>query len=228
MVRPPAFLHALRRKFPNRDLAALRRMLARGSDLAVLQPWTTSGVDRYPALFDALAERLAHIAEPRVLSFGCAGGEEVRALRRRMAGATIVGVDVNPRALDRARRADRDPRSCYLIGDRPPPGDPFDAVLALAVFRHGALERNRVANSRDLLPFARAAEAFARLDTALRQGGLLAWGNAHVRLADLPGGDRYMLEAAFEVPEPSYWLYGPDDRLRAGASEPGGLYRKRG
>lgn len=227
MVRPPAFLRALSRKFPNRDIAALERMRARGSNLVVLQPWTFSTEDRYPALFDALAERLAHSPEPRVLSFGCAGGEEVRALRRRLPHATVVGVDVNPRALDRARRRDRDPRSRYLIGDRPPPGEPFHAVLALAVFRHGALERNHISSSAELMPFGRAAEAFARLDAALKPGGVLAWGNAHVRLADLPNGGSYVLEAAFDAPAPSCWLYAPDNRLLAGASEAGGLYRKR-
>lgn len=220
---------ALYRRWSSGDLVALERSMAAGSALAPMQPWTTTAEDRYPELFDRLAGELAAKADARVLSFGCAGGEEVRALRRRMPAATIVGVDVNPRALSRARRKDRHHRSCYLIGDRPPPGAPFDAILALAVFRHGTLERQRLTSCADLLPFAQAAATFAALDAALRPGGLLAFGNAHFRLADLPGGEHYALVATFdEELARSQPLFGPDDRLIDGASAAGGLFRKRG
>lgn len=235
---PAAFRSALRRipgaralaeLWHNPDFAALAWSQRRGRALAVLQPWTTSDEDRYPALFDALAANLARKDAPRILSFGCSGGEEVRALRRRMPGAAIIGVDVNPRALARARRADRHPGSAYHLGDSPPPGEPFDAVLALAVFRHGALERDGLDSSADVLPFARAAEVFARIDAALKPGGLLAFGNANFRIADLPGGDHYALVSDFpEELAPSFPLFGTDDRRIDGAHAVGGLFRKRG
>jgi SAM-dependent methyltransferase len=212
----------------DRDQLALYLSRKRGSALAVLEPFTATGDDRFPMLFDALADALKGIPEPRLLSFGCADGREVRALRRRMPKATIVGVDVNPRALGRARDADRNPRSCYLIGDRPPPGEPFDAVVALSIFRHRDLEAQGCSNSAEVLPFARAAAVFARLDAALRPGGVLASGDAHVRLADLPGGDHYGLLAESEDLAPSRPLFGPDNRLIEGQSALGGLFRKRG
>ena len=221
------WLRSLVRRWRTPDLAALERSLARGSQLAVMQPWTTSSEERYPALFDQLAGLLDAVEAPRILSFGCAGGEEVRAIRRRLPNATIVGVDPNPRALHRARRADRHPLSCYLVGDRPPPGEPFDAALALAVFRHGELGQQKPERCSDALPFSRAAEIFAAVDAALRPGGVLAWGNAHFHLADLPGGDSYefIAESAdldvFEV------TYGPNDRRVAANGDRGGLYRKR-
>lgn len=209
------------------DLAAIERRQARDTKLAVMQPWTTTAEDRYPALFDRLAELMVSVDAPRVLSFGCAGGEEVRALRQRLPDAVLIGIDVNPRAIARARRADRHARSDYRVADRPPPGEAFDAVLALAVFRHGALERDRRETCTDVLPFATAADCFARLDAVLKPGGVLAWGHAHVRLADLPGAERYTLIETFEELEPSTWLYGPDDRRIEGATAAGGLFRKR-
>lgn len=227
-LSPIPGLRALARRWRNPDLAAPERSLARGSELAVLQPWTTTGEDRYPALFDRLAELLAGTAAPRLLSYGCAGGQEVRALRRRLPDATIVGVDVNPRAIGRARRRDRSPNSRYLVGDRPPPGERFDAVLALAVFRHGSLGVERPERSTAILPFARAAAAFASLDAALRTGGMLAWGNAHFLLKDLPGGNHYVRIAEiadFEVMEVAY---GAEDTRIPTGEERGGLYRKCG
>jgi len=221
-------LRALVRWWHDPDLWALDRSLARGTSLGVLQPYTTTSEDRYPALFDRLAAELAGRDAPRVLSFGCSGGEEVRALRRRLPDAWIVGVDVNPRALARARRRDRHPRSSYLVGDRPPPGQPFDAVLALAVFRHGALRGDKPDGSAGVLPFARVAKAFASLDAALRPGGALAWGNAHFRLADMPGGGRYTLIETTADLDPFEVAYGPDDRRLPPSGERGGLYRKLG
>lgn len=219
-------LRALVRWWHDPDLWALDRSLARGTPLRVLQPHTTTSEDRYPALFDRLAAELAGKKAPRVLSFGCSGGEEVRALRRRLPEAWLVGVDVNPRALARARHKDRHQRSSYLVGDRPPPGRPFDAVLALAVFRHGALGDAKPESCAGILPFARVAEAFAALDARLRPGGVLAWGNAHFRLADMPGGDRYALIEATADLDPFEVAYGPDDRRLPAAEERGGLYRK--
>ncbi|WP_120716297.1 class I SAM-dependent methyltransferase [Tsuneonella amylolytica] len=224
-LRPFSALRAFRRRLHNPDLAALGRMVAGGSDLAVLQPWTTSSEERYPALFDAVAGAFADRPDPRILSFGCAGGEEVRAHRRRLPDATIVGVDVNPRALERARRRDRNPLSCYLIGDRPPPGAPFDAALALAVFRHGEIERHRPDTCTPILPFAAAAATFAPLDAAIAPGGYLGWGHAHFRLADLPGGANYELVDTCGL-EPSTCLYGSDG-FRVEGTGPAGLFRKR-
>ena len=41
---------------------------------------------------DALAERLAGLPEPRILSFGCSSEVEVRALRSRLPQARITGI----------------------------------------------------------------------------------------------------------------------------------------
>ena len=79
---PAAFRSALRRipgaraladLWHNPDFAALAWSQRRGRALAVLQPWTTSDEERYPALFDALTANLARKDSPRILSFGCSG-----------------------------------------------------------------------------------------------------------------------------------------------------------
>ncbi|WP_095012936.1 class I SAM-dependent methyltransferase [Tsuneonella mangrovi] len=239
MLRPPPAiatllkrvpgLQALVRRIENPDHFALEQSIRNGSRLAVLQPYTTSAEDRYPALFDRLARELGSLSEPRILSFGCAGGEEVRALRKRLPRAHITGIDVNPRAVARARRMDRNPRSRYLLADRPLQGETFDSILALSVFRHGTLERETPDSCADVLPFARVAEVLSALDEALRPGGWLAFGHAQFRLADVPATVRFTCETRFpDELAVSTVLYGPDDRLIEGATDSGGLYRKPG
>lgn len=193
----------------------------------LLQPWPTTSEDRYPRLFDAVALRLRDRAAARILSFGCASGEEVRALRARMPEAAILGLDLNPRALAKARAADPSPRSEYRLASAPRPEERFDAIFAMAVFRHGALKRDRPESCAAIMPFSRFEAALCRLDAALEEGGLLAMGNAHFRLSDTGLADRYAVELRSPGQEPaSALLYGQDDRRLDGVRESAVLFRK--
>ncbi len=190
-----------------RTVARLKRRQGQG----VFQHWPHTEVDRYPQLFDALAERLSGIEAPRILSFGCSSGEEVRALRQRLPQARITGVDTNPRAIARARKADADGR--YLLAELPPAGEQFDAVLALAVLRHGDLEAFAPEDCSAVMPFARFAEGVAMLEAALAPGGWLAIFNAHFRFADTDTAARYdvdPLRLTDHVAPDVIW--GPDNR----------------
>lgn len=206
------------------DLRERERLLrSQGQDL--LQPFTDTAEDRYPELFDAIAERLAHLPEPRILSFGCASGAELCALRRRMPGARLTGIDINPREIARARRAD--PQSDYRITAAPLANDRFDAILALAVLRDGRLEHQKPDDCSAILPFARFERALAGLDAVLEPGGLLAVWHAHFRFADTGSAVNYEADR-FRMPEPGQdLLWGPDNRRLDEVSEPRVLFRKR-
>ncbi len=60
--------------------------------------------DRYPELFAQCRERLADRPGVRILSYGCATGEEVFTLARYLPQAEIVGVDINPWCLKECAR----------------------------------------------------------------------------------------------------------------------------
>lgn len=216
---------------------ALRRMvdpglreihrLQRQDAARVLQPFPDTFEERYPQLFDALAERLADVPKPRILSFGCSSGAEVRSLRRRLPDARIVGLDLNRRMIAQARAADPDPRSDYRLADAPQPGEQFDAVLAMAVLRHGALEAERPDSCHAILPFARFAETVAQLDRHLAPGGWLALYHAHFRFRDTPTARHYAADPLRMTDHaPQTLLYGPDDQLLRGMVEPTVLFRK--
>jgi len=190
----------------------------------MFQPYPTTSHNRYPELFDALAERLANLPAPRVLSFGCATGEEVRALRSRMPRARIVGVDANARALSKARAAD--PQGEYRLAARIDPGERWDAILALAVFRHGKLAAESPVDCSPMLPFARFEAGVAMLDACLETGGYLAIGNANFRFRDLSFADRYHVEPPRLAPVPGDPRYGRDNRLLVGETYDELLFRK--
>lgn len=193
----------------------------------LLQPFPDTFEDRYPQLFDALAQRLAHLPQPRILSFGCSSGAEVRALRRRMPDARIVGLDLNRRMIAQAQAADPNPLSTYRLADAPRPDERFDAVLAMAVLRHGVLEAERPASCAAVLPFARFAETIDRLDRHIAPGGWLALYHAHFRFRDTATAAGYSVDPLrMSDFQPQTLLYGPDDRLMTGMVEPAVLFHK--
>lgn len=215
----------LRRQF-SPELRALER-LRHQHDGVLFQPYGTTSEDRYPQLFDALAQRLAHFPAPRILSFGCSTGEEVRALRTRLPNARVTGIDLNPRSLAIARRNDRHPLSDYREASAPLPDDRFDAVLAMAVFRHGVLEAERPEDCSAVLPFARFAEGVAMLDASLEPGGWLALYNSHFRFVDTPTAEGYACDwLRMTDHRPLDLLYGPDNRRLAGMTDDAVLFRK--
>lgn len=219
-------VRALRRTFDPDQREVHRIRNAHGG--SVFQPFPDTFEERYPALFDAIAAGLAGLEAPRILSFGCSSGAEVRALRRRLPGARIVGIDLNRRKLAAARAADGNPLSHYRCAGAVQPGERFDAILALAVFRHGELEAQRPPSCASILPFARFEAGLAMLDVCLEPGGLLAIWHAQFRLADTPLAIRYDDVAVDTCGLGTQdLLYGRDDGRIDGLSEPRALFRKR-
>ncbi|WP_336985800.1 methyltransferase domain-containing protein [Altererythrobacter aquiaggeris] len=207
----------------NADFRAVEQ-LRRDRDQRLLQPFPTTAENRYPALFDAVAQLLADNPEPRVLSFGCSSGEEVRAVRNRLPSARIIGVDINPRMIKMARR--RDPEGDYRLSARPPSHGAFDAIFAMAVFRHGDLEASRPQNCASILSFKQFSEGVSALDDVMVSGGYLAIGNAHFRFADTATARLYdvvPLESAQPAPD---LVYGPDNERLTEVADNQLLFRK--
>ena len=211
-----------------RAIAKLRRQAAGG----LLQPFPDTFEDRYPELFAALAERLGSIDAPRVLSFGCSDGAELRSLRRYLPTAELVGIEINPRVLARAQArlaARPDSRMRYRLASdtRDEPRESFDAILALAVLRHGELEATRPADCTEIMPFAKVAAALADLDARLRPGGWLAVWHAHFRVRDAAATAGYDGESLpFSENDPLDVLYGKDNVRLDGLTNAEVLFHK--
>jgi SAM-dependent methyltransferase len=207
-----------------RPLVALREFV-RGTDARytrllgaisphLFQPFSTTAINRYPALFREARTRVGDSVDTRLLSFGCASGEEVFTLRTYFPNATIRGLDINPRNIARCRaRLSRKPDArvdfvqAGSAADEPTAA--YDAIFAMAVFRHGDLKRHHQ-RCDSLIHFAAFEESLTQLSRCLRPGGLLVLRHANFRFEDTALVGQF--DSVLERPRHADAMaYGPDN-----------------
>lgn len=195
------------------------------------QPYGTTSNDRYPKIFQKVRERMGDGASLRILSFGCATGEEVFSLRRYFPQATIVGLDINPYNIFVCRsrlRKIKDPRIAFSVAGSPAneASASYDAIFAMAVFRHGDL--NKIPpppNSGHRIRFADFEQSVADLARCLKPGGLLVIRHAMFRFADTRVASQFETVLSLDPGEKGP-LYGPDNCNLPGAVDPDIVFRK--
>ncbi|MEI9996636.1 MAG: class I SAM-dependent methyltransferase [Rhizomicrobium sp.] len=162
-------------------LLALRRPRNR------FQPYSAARPDRYPTIFGAARARLGDGPALRLLSFGCATGEEVATLRRYFPRAFIKGIDINPQSIAVCRAAlGGDPHLAFAVaGSTAQEADAsYDAIFCMAVLRHGDLARSRPPRCDHLIRFADFERTVADFARCLKPGGLLALRHSNFRFKD--------------------------------------------
>jgi chemotaxis methyl-accepting protein methylase len=121
--------------------------------------WTA--LNRYPVVFAAAAAAAPDAR--RILSFGCSTGEECVTLAEYFPKAEIIGADINPVNLLKARKHRRDRIRFVYASDRILSGlGGFDAIFCMSVLR-----------SLGHYPFESFEERALFLETLVRPGGLL-------------------------------------------------------
>lgn len=196
-----------------RAVAMLDWMRPRG----LFQPFGYTSDERYPLVFNFVEAQLGDGADLHILSFGCSTGEEVWSLRRRFSQAAITGADISRERIATCRRTlarrGGDPKITFTLAantDAMAPGT-FDAIFAMAVFRHGSLG-TFPPTCRPLLRFAAFEAATAGLVRCLRPGGLLAFRYSNFRFSDTAAAAGFDLLLSLPAPEDTP-VYGRDDRL---------------
>jgi hypothetical protein len=140
-----------------------------------LQGETFTCEDRYPELFEECRRRLAGVAAPRILCYGCATGEEVFSLARYMPQAEILGVDINHWCLAQCakRNSSGKLRFAHRMSKEFAEAAEFDAIFAMAVFQRTE-HRTAGAGPADTgFTFEHFEAETAMLDGKLKAGGLL-------------------------------------------------------
>lgn len=211
----------LARGEPRRSIALLQLRRPDG----LFQPFADTRPDRYPEIFAFVRDTLGDGPERALLSFGCSTGEEAASLRHYFPQARITGIDVNPHNIAKARKI-ADPRMQFEVGSTVEGENTFDAVFAMAVFRHGRLG-SRPRSCAHLIRFDAFERSIAALARAVKPGGLFAIIHANFRFSDTEAAAGFApVLSLTHVPA---WqktpLYGRDNLLTAPARDDG-VYRK--
>lgn len=195
----------------------------------LFQPYTTTSANRYPDELAVVADAL-DTDQPAILSFGCSTGEELVSLRAAFPTARIHGIDVNPLAVRKARKRVAGDAGTTVERRGEAPEGRYDVVLALAVFRHAALN-DAPATCAGVLAFADFEHTVAGLARCVRPGGLLVLRHANFRFTDTAAAadfeavsTGYASAGEGGLPTP---LYGRDDRLIGTEPRDDGVYRRR-
>jgi 2-polyprenyl-3-methyl-5-hydroxy-6-metoxy-1,4-benzoquinol methylase len=134
--------------------------------------------NRYPEIFAAAAALLPGAL--RILSFGCSTGEECVTLADYFPAALIIGTDINPLNLLKARKFQSERiRFVYAVDRVLKRLGTFDAVFCMAVLR--TPKRKRIGKH---YPFELFEERALFLETLVKPGGILVIHNATYRFSD--------------------------------------------
>jgi SAM-dependent methyltransferase len=193
-----------------------------------------TSANRYPRIFALLGERLRGVPSPRILSFGCATGEEVFTLREYLPQAHVKGVDINPaniaRCLERRRDSGGDPLAEFEVAGTAAGETPgsYDAVLAMAVFQRPQLKTDpSIASCEKFIRFADFELAVAELASCVKPGGYLAIAHSAFRFADTAAAADFSFEMAIEPPAVFFPRFDRDNRRIPGLAPEQVVFRRR-
>lgn len=186
----------------------------------LFQPHNDTFEDRYPEIFSWLRNQIEDSEGVRLLSFGCSVGDEVFSLRSYFPRASIVGVDISRGNISECRRR------CTSRGDerirfvRAGTVDHeldahCDAVLCMAVLRHGDLGYSRPASCEHRITFEAFDSTVVQLARCLKMGGYLVIEHSNFRFRDSSCAKDFDVEAIRQLPryDRPTPLYGPDNLL---------------
>ena len=181
-------------------------------------------MDRYPAIFSICRDYLSGRPNLRILSCGCATGEEVFTLRRYFPEAFLVGVEINRHSLSIAKRRTADDRMVFLSPDTETIQalGPFDAIFCMAVLQRQStrVERERTPSLKKIYPFEKFDDKVMELDSWLKPSGLMIVHFSQYLFSDSSVAPRYTpLPSARNIPDTTLRFDRKSQQL--GVSPPG-------
>ncbi len=200
----------------------------------LFQHRTVTEPDRYPGVFHFLREQVRARSDLRILSFGCATGEEVFSLREYFPQAFIKGIDINRDniATCRARHCERgsDPSLVFDQGHSAAnePADSFDAVLCMAVFVRPQIKNRAVTTCAPHLRFADFERVITELAACVKPGGYLVLRSSMFRFADTRVASGFSHVRTMPLLEPGFPQFGPDDLILPDTGQEEVIFRKQG
>ena len=161
------------------------------SQNGLLQSAPTTQLNRHPDIFEALGARFKD--EPiRLLSFGCSTGEECQSLSTYLPNATIIGVDVNKKSIEKAKSKFAseklsfyhiEAKSLHTLGK-------FDVITAISVLCRYP-ESKLIQNIDSVFPFSIFEMSVGYLDQVLNPKGYLFIRSSNFRFMETEYHKKY-------------------------------------
>jgi hypothetical protein len=200
----------------------------------LFQPYNDTSEDRYPEVFTWLQREVEDSGNVRLMSFGCSVGDEVFSLRHYFPDAHIVGIDISRGNISECRRRQQregDERMRFLraASSDHEPNEHYDAVLCMAVLRHGDLGHSRPSSCKDHITFEAFDMTVSQLASCLKAGGYLVIEHSNFRFSDSSCANQFDVVAKRQLPahDRPTPLYGPDDLLLMDQEYEEVIFRKR-
>lgn len=156
--------------------------------IPIAQPSIASWINRYPEIF---LESAAYFRKPiRILSFGCAKGEELSSINMYFDNCIIEGCDINPiceQISEIVASKITGKKNTVSVVRTPIFG--YSLIFAMSVLCY------HIGDKRDkkyTYPFEKFIEAIEYLDSLLADGGMLCIYNSQYRFCDVSISSKYL------------------------------------
>ena len=188
----------------------------------LFQPHNDTEANRYPEVFVALRDWIGEGDDDiRLLSFGCSTGEEVFSLRRYFPSAYIKGVDISRANIADCKRRQRRLQDARLDFVRASSTQAeasrlYDAILCMAVFRHGDLGTQHPESCAHRITFEAFEVTVTDLARCLKPRGYLVVEHSNFRFSDTAVAAQFECVARRSCTTTDCQrtpLFGPNNRL---------------
>lgn len=131
--------------------------------------------NRYPVIFKECSQYLQNIDSPRIISFGCSTGEEVRTLGLYMPAANIYGIDINQWCIKQCIKQSTSTLHYFYnrVSKEFESIENVDAIFCMAVFQKTDDRLPHKKHDKKLFTFTAFEDEIVLLDKKLKKGGLL-------------------------------------------------------
>lgn len=182
------------------------------------QTTSATAMDRYPEIFSVCRDRLQGKKDLRILSFGCATGEEVFTLRRYFPDATIVGAEINRNCLAVCRSRNQDEK-IHFIDSLPKNLEkfaPYDAIFCMAVFQRSPehVFYRRITDLKKIYPFEKFEKQINALHPMVKAGGLLVIQYSQYDFSDTAVSGGYTPIVGCNQNEYGPFVFGRDSKMK--------------
>jgi Methylase of chemotaxis methyl-accepting proteins len=134
-------------------------------------------MDRFPDIFSKCRDYFGGKDGLKILSFGCATGEEVLTLRQYFPNANIIGAEINKNSLKKCKKLNVDDKISFIFSSHKElkKHGGYDAIFCMAVLQRTPhhIDVQGITDIKIIYPFEKFEKQIVELDDLLNPNGLL-------------------------------------------------------